>query len=181
MLKKISQKYIQPQKNKKCTLMLLTNLAQPEWISIKCHDQIIGDILCMVPRNLDLLTNISLKTDLVVFKDPCILINGKCYLFSWGFQNDTLGYVSLTMTNSTYSDLEHLVTAINGEFPPFHNHFILTVFCKITNKWTFQKVTEPYKGLQVFSLQGSPYMNYGNAFECEYGIFLAYVFVCDGK
>ena len=180
-LKKISQKYIQPQKNKKCTLMLLTNLGEPEWISINCYDQIIGDILCMVPRNVDLLVNNSQKADLFVFKNPCVLINGKCYLFSYVFQNDTLGYKNLTITSSTFIDLEHLVTAINGEFLPFHNQFTLTVYCKITNKWRFQKVTEPHKGLHVTSIQGSPYIKYENIFECEHGIFIAYVFVCDGK
>ena len=68
-----------------------------------------------------------------------------------------------------------------GEFPPFHYQFLLAVYCKIVRKWTFQKVKEPYKGLHINLLSGSSYINYGNVFECEQGIFVAYGFVCDGK
>ena len=180
-LKLVAQKYIQPQKNKKCALILLTNIAEPEWISIDCLDQIIGDILCMVPRNVEVLGNVTKKSTLVVFKNPCILINGKCYFFSWGFQNDKLRHQNLIMTSSTRIAMEHLVTAINGEFPPFHGQFTLTIYCKITNKWTFQKVKERYKGFHIAFLLGSSYIDYGNVYECQRGIFVAYVFVCDGK
>ena len=180
-VKFVAQQYIQPQINKMCTLILLTNLAEPEWISINCHQKIIGDILCMVPRNVVTSTNISQQVDLVVFKNQCHLINGKCYFFSWGFQNDILGYQSLINARFPLINMEHIVTAINGEFPPFLSFNTLISYCKITNKWKFQKVIEPHIGLHVFLLSGQSYKKYRNVFQCKKDIFIAYAFVCDGK
>ena len=177
----VAQRHIQPRINKMCTLMLFTNLAEPEWISINCHKKIIGDILCMVPRNVATSTNISQQVDLVMFKNQCHLINGKCYHFSWGFQNDISGYQSPINAKSTLIDMEHIVTAINGEFPPFLSFNTLISYCKITNKWKFQKVTELHIGLHIFLLSGQSYIKYRNVFECEKDIFISYVFVCDGK
>ena len=88
--------------------MLVTNLAEPEWISIKCHERIIGDIMCMVPRNVDITANILLNADLIVFKNPCVFITGKCYSFSWGFVNDTSVSWSHKVKN------EQIYTCCNG-------------------------------------------------------------------
>ena len=180
-VKFLAQKYIQPQINKMCALMLLTNLAEPEWISINCHQKIIGDILCMLPDNMIILTNISHQVDLVVFEHLCHLINGKCYLLSMGFQNDTLGYQSPINVTSTLIDMEHLIRAINGEFPPFHSFNSLISYCKITSKWKFQKATGLHTAPHVLLISGQSYIKYRNIFECGKDIFISYVFVCDGK
>ena len=49
--------YMHSQIKKRCTLMLLTNLAEPEWVPIKCGQRIIGDIMCMVPKNVNTTVN----------------------------------------------------------------------------------------------------------------------------
>ena len=180
-LKLVALKYNQPQRNKKCTIMLLSNLARPEWVSVSCHQKIIGDVLCFTRSNLNFPTNMTVEAHLVVFESPFVFINGKCYSFFWGFQNEILGFENLTIAKSTLHTIQYLVTAINGEFPPFHYQSLLAVYCKVDRKWTFQKVKEPYKGLHIILLSGSSYTNYGNVFECEQGIFVAYCFVCDGK
>ena len=171
---------IQSELKKRCTLMLLTNLAEPELVSIKCSERIIGDIMCMVPRNINMTTNISLVSDLIVYKNPCVLITGKCYLISWGLPKDKF-VLKLKMSKSTLDAMKFLVTATNVEFPPFHSFLNLIIYCKISRKWISQNITELHKGLHILMLPGSKYIRYGNVFECGRGIFIAYAFVCDGK
>ena len=177
------QKYLQPQIERQCTLMLLTNLAEPEWVSIKCGDRIIGDIMCMVPRNVNLTSNISLVADLAIFKNPCVLITGTCYLFSWGLLNprSVSRNTKIKKSKSTLVAMEYLVTATNVEFPPFHFSFNLIIYCKISRKWILQNITEPHKGLHILMLPGSKYIRYENVFECGQGIYIAYAYVCDRK
>ena len=52
-LKKFAMKYIQPFKNKdfRCALMILENLAKPEWISIPCFRKVLTDIICVKQFN----------------------------------------------------------------------------------------------------------------------------------
>ena len=113
-LKLAAIKYNQPQRNKKCTIMLLTNLAGPEWVSVNCHQKIIGDVLCITRSKVNFPTNMTVEADLVVFENPFVFIRRKCYSFSWGFQNETLGFQNLTITKSTLHTMQYLVTAING-------------------------------------------------------------------
>ena len=129
-----TQRYMQSQTKKQCTLLLLTNLAEPQWVSIKCSDRIIGDIMCMISKNINITTNISLEADLIVFKNLCVFITGKCYLFSWGFLNYT-SMSKLKLKKSTLVDMEYLVTTTNAEFPPFHSFFNLIMYCKISRTW----------------------------------------------
>ena len=174
---------MKPQIKRQCTLMLLTNLAEPELVSVKCGDRIIGDIMCMVPRNRNITTNISLEVDLVIFKNPCVLITGKCYSFSWDFLNSrsVSRSTKIKKSKSTLVAMEYLVTATNAEFPPFHFFFNLITYCKISRKWILQNITEPHKGLNTLMLPGSKYIRYDNVFKCGQGIFIAYAYVCDGK
>ena len=177
------QMHTQSQIKKRCTLMLLTNLAEPEWVPIECGQRIIGDIMCMVPRNVNTNTNISLNGDSVIFEKQCISITGKCYLFSWGFLNDrsVSRHTKSKVSKSTLVAMEYLVTATNAEFPPFHFLFNLIKYCIISRKWISQSIAEPHKGLHILMLPGSKYTRYGNVFECGEDIFIAYAYVCDGK
>ena len=171
-----TQRYMQSQTKKQCTLLLLTNLAEPQWVSIKCNDRIIGDIMCMISKNINITTNISLEADLIVFKNPRVFITGKCYLFSWGFLNYT-SMSKLKLRKSTLVDMEYLVTATNAEFPPFHSFFNLIMYCKISRTWITQNHTEPRKGIHILMLPGSKYIKYDNVFGCGEGIFY-YICLC---
>ena len=157
--------------------MLLTNLAEPEWVSIDCREQIIGDILCVTNSNVNLNINITFEADLIVFENLCILINGKCY----SFQSYVLGSKTLVITKSTLIAMENLVKAIDGQFPPFQFFFNLASFCRLTNKWRFKETLDSQKGLHVLLLSGFSYTNDGNTFNCGQNIFIAITFLCNGK
>ena len=177
------QKHMQAQIKSKCAMMLLTNLAEPEWVSVNCAQRIIGDIMCIIPHNNNSTTNISVKRDLVVFKHQCVPISGKCYFFSWGFLNDisVIRKRKLEISKSVLGDMEHLIRVTNTEFPPFHSFSNLITYCKISRKWVSQNITEPQKGLHIVIHSGSEYRQHGNVFDCGQSIFIAYVYICDGK
>ena len=168
---------------RQCTLMLLTNLAEPEWVSIECHQKIIEDIMCMVPKDANSTKNISVNSDLIVFDYPCLFMLGKCYLLSWGYLNHTTmsRNTELKISKSTFVAMEHLVTDTNTDFPPFHSFLNLVTYCKYSRKWVSQNITKSHKGLNILTISGSKFTKHGNVFECRQGIFVAYANVCDGK
>ena len=177
------EKYMQPKIEKRCTFMLLTNLAEPEWESIDCSQRIIGDIMCVIPRKVTIATNISFATNVTVFKNPCVFINEKCYSFSWGFLNDrsVSRNIKMKISKSTHVAMEYLVTAPDAEFPPFHLFLNVIRYCNISRKWILLNNKEQHKGLHIVMTHGSKYIRYGNVFECGDGIFVSYAYVCDGK
>ncbi len=68
----------------KCILMLFTNIAEPEWISVNCSKKLYHDFLCESEK----ITNISFSTDnsgkrTTLCSPKHISINSKCYLFVW--------------------------------------------------------------------------------------------------
>ena len=177
------KKYVKPHIRKQCTIMLLTNLAEPEWISIDCNQKITGDIMCMVPRHVNVNTNISLEEKSVIYKNPCISITGKCYLFYWGYLNESLvsRHTRLNISKSTLIAMEYLVKATDTEFPPFHSFLYLMMYCKISRKWISHNFAESNKGLSIFWISGYKNIEFGNVFKCGQGILIAYAYVCDGK
>ena len=49
LVKKLASHYVQPVANEDvtCTLMVLENLAKPEWISVPCAEKILTDVVCV--------------------------------------------------------------------------------------------------------------------------------------
>ena len=71
LVKKFASLYIQPVANNdnNCTLMMLENLAKPEWISVSCTEKILTDVVCVKENevNGDTFTGFDqIKTDLEV-------------------------------------------------------------------------------------------------------------------
>ena len=69
--KKFASHYIQPVTNNNidCTLMMLENLAKPEWISVSCSEKILTDVVCVKENKVkgDTFTGFDpIKTDLEV-------------------------------------------------------------------------------------------------------------------
>ena len=67
--------------NKNCTLLYLSNLAQPYWISINCNDKLINHVICFSKRQ-----NGSLESKMTgdlsqVCERSAILFNGSCFYF----------------------------------------------------------------------------------------------------
>ncbi len=84
-LKKEKQKMIHPIQciMRHCTLMLLTNLAEVEWVSIGCTKPLLSDVLCTISDTKNdgnqSLKNMQLKMCSITF----VAKGENCYLFHW--------------------------------------------------------------------------------------------------
>ena len=70
-------------RNKLCTMLLLSNLAYPQWISIDCDLKILDHVVCIADNR----PHISQKSFLSLLDHNCpnksITKHGECYAFSW--------------------------------------------------------------------------------------------------
>ena len=63
------------------TLLLLSNLAYPQWISISCNDAILNHVVCFKRFRINA-TNFTSNIGWVCSKDSISYV-GNCYLFIW--------------------------------------------------------------------------------------------------
>ena len=76
--------------NRQCTIMLLLNLAEPDWVSMKCNLKLLHNIICMknnmkldkiqrVDKNF--YTNFKKIQDKYVCSQKQIILDDKCFAF----------------------------------------------------------------------------------------------------
>ena len=110
----------------KCLLMLFTNIAEPEWISLNCSKKLYHNFLCESEK----ITNISFSTDnsqkrTTLCSQKHISTSSKCYLFVWHNLANSPNVVHLCkyqqILNSLFevSDkLKHILQAVSVPFHP---------------------------------------------------------------
>ncbi len=87
-LKNISFQTVQPRTKRShaCTLMLLTNLAEPEWVSIRCDEKLLQVFVCAKREfGHNAKTQVLHKTPAVGHVCPSaeVRIHGRCVLLIW--------------------------------------------------------------------------------------------------
>ena len=70
---------------KPCTLMLLNNLAEPDWVSIGCHEKLLFFVLCVKRKetNRKILKTSVKPAVSVSCKTGEILVQENCAQFTW--------------------------------------------------------------------------------------------------
>ena len=85
-VKELAVKTIQPamHKLKLCTVMLLSNLAYPEWIHVDCDEKLLSDVVCSTgnPEMVEI-NVITRNRTRKMCPLPQIMKNSSCYLFLW--------------------------------------------------------------------------------------------------
>ncbi len=71
-----------------CLMLNILNFAQPEWIFVGCHEEILHSIVCVVPKKKHY-TNNKIQFTSYLCLDKQILYQEKCFLFQWRDQNNT--------------------------------------------------------------------------------------------
>ena len=69
-----------------CTLMLLSNLKEPDWISIPCEENLLAFTVCRkedATESKYSTRNIYKLSSMYLCKSHHILVNDKCYSFLW--------------------------------------------------------------------------------------------------
>ena len=181
--------------NKFCTLMLLSNLREPDWISIPCQEDLLAFIVCRKENTIKSKYNISkYKPSLYLCKSHHILVNNKCYSFIRNEFQTMVGQVcngfkARGISMNEFTSLYHIFDAVSSinVFPTFiilhkQNIHVIHIY-KLFNKVKFtvsQPTNSTVTGYSICNFNRIRIFTGTNIFECTEGGYILYKSVCDG-
>ncbi len=181
--------------NLTCTMLLLPNLAYPEWVSINCTEPILKHAVCYKENMKNSSTVIAYETSKSC-GNMMILNRNKCFLFAWfkGRTFETENHIC----KSNYLTTKHLTSIVEFNFifratkySSFCLHFfqkgsanvISIAFEKI---WTIEKFVRISKQNELFGgytvCQAEPAqheVSFNTTFTCIDGSIIAQSSICD--
>ena len=180
--------------------MLLSNLAEPQWISISCKKHLLASILCQTSKSDNLQKNNKESKNLekkILCHPNSLLLGEKCYLFLW-FNN--MNREKLTLQNACHlqgkevihsvSKILHiLIKSISAPFYPVLSQHNITMLKRHTHERYVgvDKIVHDYvpilkaNGFIVCQTNSSGINQFkGNIFLCRNGHSISVIFVCDG-
>ena len=66
-----------------CTLMLLYNLGEPEWITVPCDEKLIADVFCVTHLAVTQRHHSDMKLTNLVCSQGAVKIRNTCYVYQW--------------------------------------------------------------------------------------------------
>ena len=161
---------------KLCTLLLLHNLAEPEWISVRCDTPFAGDILCMV--NTEIPENVRIKTEASteIFDKYCILVTGKCYRFVWPPKSEAIRLKYKKEIDIKI--LQFVLDAISENYPSIFSPSFKYIMKYNFNVYKFTK--EVREGAYILSEKPKNFTKQGNLIQCASGSFISILYFCNG-
>ena len=119
MIKSKSRNTLYPMINttNKCTMMLLSNLAEPEWVSVSCTQPILPIVAC----TKQVISTVVAKSNFKNSESKCVCqhihirINNTCYSFVWSSYNVTHNLYLKTMASVVKTNvIEVIKTFVNS-------------------------------------------------------------------
>ena len=181
-------------KHEACTIMLLSNLAEPEWISIPCNKKLLYFVFCVKKNKLNYLhwqnvtNNISVKS----CEHFQITVKKDCYSFVWLRNEHRKQKLSGHFVDRFHFEtLHHLFNAIrpSKSVPNIHlkGNNITNYVVKVT--WQSHKINFKYRNIMKTEAEGIHLLKlkrHKKGFEmliffCKKGGYIIYTYVCDGK
>ena len=186
-----------------CTLLMLTNLAEPNWIQVNCSEKLLTSVFCVTENHDNISsTKSNIEDNLMRTKDKScsalsVLKGNRCLTFLWLHLSETKNFEkSCNEYDASSFPLQKLYLfiflfeAISVVFPPF-------IFQNVSNSKMAQKLTykkylnvlkfnqeivslQDAEGLHVCSSDKSVIITKNNMFLCYSGEYISYLFVCDG-
>ncbi len=195
--KTLTTKYpVQASRNESCVMMLLSNFAQPEWVTIDCNSSLLLNIFCEVVLHSKPDVFINLTNLTVHCISDGILVNSSCLYLSWN-ECGTLTDVCRIQKHRrclTIQSLKHLVFLVESTtavFPPLlavytsNTSFALKLFSLKYDRWEKKRqelvLHTDAKGYIVMVSRLKVKQIQGNVFSCKKGSFVSLSLVCDGK
>ena len=195
MTKFLSLQTVHPSK-KPCTLLLLTNLAEVEWINVNCTKNMINNILCKVNSQKN---GSNLRTN-VIYNRTCsrwyITNKDKCFHFNWykgklSLINNMCSSVrGIPLSMVEIGNLHFLFSAISTLFPK------ILILSKYTSSLVTEFSYERYLGRYETSIQFVPAVKAqgfiicsvskeitftGSVnYHCSGGGMILFIYLCDG-
>ncbi len=196
LIKSLTNRIIFPHASKiaLCTLMLLSNLGEPEWTNILCSRKILRDVVCQ-DEEMDLEPG-QTSTHTVCLKLH-ILKDATCYLFKWlSFKRSLHHLAEYQCTNSQifiFSEIkifQFLFQAVSGQLSPILLPQIMsqTFVYVFTYERHFLGIEFFRKSVEQDSAEGFYVCKSGvikiaahtNLFCCSNSSYISHLFVCDG-
>ena len=122
-----------------CHAMLLTDLANPKWISVDCDEPVTSNILCYFEVEQDIKEPPSVPSR-HIYDKICIPKNNTCYKFLWyknQFINKEKCYIHIR-------NFQYVFDAVETTFPP-----IFSVDFKHVFSYIYKKRKEEFLMLKV--------------------------------
>ena len=180
-------------------MMLLSNLAEPEWIQISCTEKLLADVICT--NRTDVLharnSNYELREINMVCPINAISKDPRCYLFLWKSINEPTDlklhcslHNTLSVQGINMPYFQFLFDAIQPLFPPILSPH-QTDKTKI-HRFTYDKYFSVYNfkesvipstkshGFNLCTSRKTFVVPGENVFQCRSYVFISYLFVCDG-
>ncbi len=164
----------------RCTLVLLSNLAEPDWIQINCTEQLLAHGLCsssgqtLFSKDSDDLEGqfdaSSIETGrngkIVHCPPGNVLTENLCHLFIWNYRSETVNVYDtcqklkmMDFSPENISTFQYIFEAVNVQFPsivfPHHSNASLvqaTTFHKYLNVFNYKSKTRHWSKAQGFQI-----------------------------
>ena len=185
----IKKPIIYPEVNKfVCAAMLLTNLADPEWITVGCNDPITNHVICLFEnekkKRKTKVKKIN-KAQSKIYNKRCILHYDMCYLFEWRKIYNRKLIKSIIINISALKFFENVFNAVSVIFPPIlvGNLKYTMTFKRYGNilHYEKQRVRKNFSGAFIVSTHTSYKMSIGgNLFRCRNNMIISIASLCDG-
>ena len=184
----IAKKSLYPVKVKQrnCTIMILDNLVEPQWILVDCDKPFLGDVLCSVEDDFLYLSEKSVVDH--ICPQYSVLINKTCYIFSW--LNTSITYQNPCVAGKMMKEINFmrfkvLFDAINVEFPPILStdlNYVIS-YQRYFNTYKYERYkikNSSVEGIYICSENVMPISKGDNIFMCTNGTYISQQYVCDG-
>ncbi len=191
--------------HRKCTLMLLSNLAEAEWLSVDCDEKLLAHVLC-VEKSTCTAHTVSkedvFRAKLTMCDNQSLKLNKSCYAFHFT-ENRSLTFLPKGAGNSFVNELgifalkdiffsvkaqvpnlillnstKNIVSGISGVLT------CMKILRKVTCKWSHlnRNQTEHNKGFVVTMKRLTNVRQRSNHFQCHNSsVVVLTSSLCDGK
>ncbi len=179
-----------------CTLMVLHNLAEPEWVSVGCNQQHLDTIYCqnkppyLTWENLPHIHEANLTANKTQFCDRLrVVIGSSCFHFQWHkLKPVSTNRKETNPCNSLSCSLQNfqfLFEAVSTPFPPVFapNLSHVSTFSRCCQTQKFSHIFNTSKEMQALHITGEAVTSKtaaGTLFQCSSAVHISMSLVCDG-
>ena len=163
-----------------CHAMLLTDLANPKWISVDCDEPVTSNILCYFEVEQDIRKQLSVPSR-HIYDKICIAKNNTCYKFLW-HKNQFINREKYHIHIRTF---QYVFDAVETTFPPIFSGDFKYAFSyqRLGHIYIYRKRKRKISDAGGLYIHQEKYYNFikgGNVFECGNGRLISVYFLCDG-
>ncbi len=176
-------------KSYNCTAMILVNLADPQWVSVRCTEHIANIVYCFSETSKQTCFNkwdflhSYYQTNHFVCVNNSTKIGNRCHYFLW----TSLTSAQNILTNQTdpKTDLKVLFDTMSEMLPPIFAENFTKIFVYVKCSKTVGQIHEAVHSSSVYALviekgEAVHISPKRNLFSCSGGAFIAMCFMCDG-